>query len=187
MVGNVLLYFSLLASALSLKTPMPAYLPPAAEARLALVRKLRSLEVVRRRIVRGGSEGLLYLGYALTMKVRTCRGWCLRGPRADFPSGTTCCSCRTLSHNLTCSAPPSSVCSASSVSSGCAHPRATRSWLTACCPRDPLQAEQVAQTSLKRSSPCTTIRPTVPTAARMIRARTGSGAEALYTGHFLAY
>lgn len=68
-VGNVLLYFSLLASALTLKTPLPAYLPPAAEARLALVRKLRTLEVVKKRIVRGGSEGLLYLGYALTMKV----------------------------------------------------------------------------------------------------------------------
>jgi len=69
MVGNVLLYFSLLASALTLKTPLPAYLPPAAEARLALVRKLRQLDVVKKRIVRGGSEGLLYLGYALTMKV----------------------------------------------------------------------------------------------------------------------
>lgn len=68
MVGNVLLYFSLLASALTLKTPLPAYLPPASEARLALVRKLRTLEIVKKRIVRGGSDGLLYLGYALTMK-----------------------------------------------------------------------------------------------------------------------
>jgi hypothetical protein len=68
----VILYFSLLASALTLKTPLPAYLPPAAEARMTLVCKLRQLEVVKRRIVRGGSEGLLYLGYALTMKVRRC-------------------------------------------------------------------------------------------------------------------
>ncbi|SCV69070.1 BQ2448_2090 [Microbotryum intermedium] len=68
MVGNVLLYFSLLASALTLKTPMPAFLPPAKEAREQLVRRLRSLPVVKRRLVRGGSEGLLYLGYALTMK-----------------------------------------------------------------------------------------------------------------------
>ncbi|KAM0792546.1 hypothetical protein ACM66B_005213 [Microbotryomycetes sp. NB124-2] len=67
MVGNVVLYFSLLASALTLKTPLPAFLPPASEARLALVQKLRTLPVVRKRIVRGGSEGLLYLGYALTM------------------------------------------------------------------------------------------------------------------------
>jgi hypothetical protein len=61
MVGNVLLYFSLLASAMSLKTPLPAYLPPAEKARDRLVSKLRTLPVVRRRIVRGGSEGLLYL------------------------------------------------------------------------------------------------------------------------------
>lgn len=69
-VGNVILYFSLLASALTLKTPLPAFLPPAAEARATLVKKLRTLEVVKKRIVRGGSEGLLYLGYALKMKVR---------------------------------------------------------------------------------------------------------------------
>ncbi|SCZ97721.1 BZ3500_MvSof-1268-A1-R1_Chr4-3g07406 [Microbotryum saponariae] len=68
MVGNVLLYFSLLASASTLKTPMPPFLPPAKEAREHLVKRLRSLPVVKRRLVRGGSEGLLYLGYALTMK-----------------------------------------------------------------------------------------------------------------------
>ncbi|KDE08074.1 hypothetical protein MVLG_01774 [Microbotryum lychnidis-dioicae p1A1 Lamole] len=68
MVGNVLLYFSLLASASTLKTPMPPFLPPAKEAREQLVKRLRTLPVVKRRLVRGGSEGLLYLGYALTMK-----------------------------------------------------------------------------------------------------------------------
>lgn len=67
-VGNVLLYFSVLSSALSLKTPLPAYLPPAANAREQLVYKLRQLPIVKQRIVRGGSEGLLYLAYALAMK-----------------------------------------------------------------------------------------------------------------------
>ncbi|KAK4053138.1 hypothetical protein OIV83_001873 [Microbotryomycetes sp. JL201] len=71
MVGNVVLYFSLLASALTLKTPLPAFLPPAAQARATLVQKLRTLPVVKKRIIRGGSEGLLYLGYALTMMART--------------------------------------------------------------------------------------------------------------------
>ncbi|BGP38095.1 hypothetical protein JCM10449v2_002022 [Rhodotorula kratochvilovae] len=68
MVGNIVLYFSLLSAAVVLKTPMPAYLPPAAEARERLVDKLRDLEVVRRRLVRGGSESLLYYGYTCSMK-----------------------------------------------------------------------------------------------------------------------
>ncbi|GAA6057794.1 hypothetical protein JCM3770_001043 [Rhodotorula araucariae] len=68
MVGNIVLYFSLLSAAVMLKTPMPAYLPPAAEARERLVAKLRDLEVVRRRLVRGGSESLLYYGYTCSMK-----------------------------------------------------------------------------------------------------------------------
>ncbi|KAM0753945.1 hypothetical protein T439DRAFT_378053 [Meredithblackwellia eburnea MCA 4105] len=68
MVGNVLLYFSVLSSAVYLKTPLPAFLPPAAAARDRLVHRLRELPVVQRRIVRGGSEGLLYLAYALQMK-----------------------------------------------------------------------------------------------------------------------
>lgn len=68
-VGNVVLFLSLLSSAVVLKTPMPAYLPPAAEARERLVVKLRDLEVVRRRLVRGGSESLLYYAYIISMKV----------------------------------------------------------------------------------------------------------------------
>ncbi|KAK4058586.1 hypothetical protein OIO90_000030 [Microbotryomycetes sp. JL221] len=67
LVGTVVLYFSLLASTLNLKTPLPAFLPPASEARIRLVDKLKTLQIVKKRIVRGGSEGLLYLGYALTM------------------------------------------------------------------------------------------------------------------------
>lgn len=38
MVGNVILYFSVLASAFRLKSPLPPYLPPAEKARQRLVR-----------------------------------------------------------------------------------------------------------------------------------------------------
>ena len=69
-VGNVILYLTLLASVISMQAPLPAYLPPAEEARQRLVQKIRTLPVVKRRVVRGGSEGLLYLGYVLMMKVR---------------------------------------------------------------------------------------------------------------------
>lgn len=72
LVGNVVLYFSLLSSAVMLKSPMPAFLPPAAEARERLILKLRDLEIVKRRLVRGGSESLLYYAYALSMKVGLC-------------------------------------------------------------------------------------------------------------------
>ncbi|GAA5896763.1 hypothetical protein JCM6882_005029 [Rhodosporidiobolus microsporus] len=68
MVGNIILYFSILSSAVSLKTPLPAYLPPAAEARERLVAKLRELEIVKRRLVRGGSESLLYYAYTTTVR-----------------------------------------------------------------------------------------------------------------------
>ncbi|GAA5920193.1 hypothetical protein JCM1841_006641 [Sporobolomyces salmonicolor] len=68
MVGNIVLYFSILSSAVSLKSPLPAYLPPAAEARQRLVAKLQGLEVVKRRLVRGGSESLLYYAYIIVIK-----------------------------------------------------------------------------------------------------------------------
>lgn len=38
MVGNVILYFSVLSSAFKLKTPLPPYLPPAEKSRQRLVR-----------------------------------------------------------------------------------------------------------------------------------------------------
>jgi hypothetical protein len=38
MVGNIILYFSTLASAFRLKAPLPPYLPPAEKARQQLVR-----------------------------------------------------------------------------------------------------------------------------------------------------
>ncbi|BGP14019.1 hypothetical protein JCM10213v2_001957 [Rhodosporidiobolus nylandii] len=68
MVGNVILFFSILSSAVSIKQPLPPYLPPAAEARERLVAKIRDLEVVKRRIVRGGSESMLYYAYTTTVK-----------------------------------------------------------------------------------------------------------------------
>lgn len=46
MVGNVLLYFYLLASALRLKTPLPPYFPPARDAWQRLIVHLRELPVV---------------------------------------------------------------------------------------------------------------------------------------------
>ncbi|THU95504.1 hypothetical protein K435DRAFT_723585 [Dendrothele bispora CBS 962.96] len=67
MVGNIILFFSTLASAFRLKAPLPPYLPPAEEARLRLVDAIRSLEVVRNRDVKG-SRQLLFFAYALTMK-----------------------------------------------------------------------------------------------------------------------
>ncbi|PCH35986.1 hypothetical protein WOLCODRAFT_140156 [Wolfiporia cocos MD-104 SS10] len=67
MVGNIILYFSTLASAFRLKAPLPPYLPPAEEARLRLVDAIRKLDVVRNRDVRG-SRQLLFFAYAITMK-----------------------------------------------------------------------------------------------------------------------
>lgn len=91
MVGNIILYFSTLASAFRLKAPLPPYLPPAEEARQQLVsihclfsfnftsnsegkklvlkkvEAIRRLDVVRKREIKG-SRQLLYFAYALTMK-----------------------------------------------------------------------------------------------------------------------
>ncbi|KAK7448857.1 hypothetical protein VKT23_013587 [Stygiomarasmius scandens] len=67
MVGNIILFFSTLASAFRLKAPLPPYLPPAEEARQRLVDAIRNLQVVRNRDVRG-SRQLLFFAYALTMK-----------------------------------------------------------------------------------------------------------------------
>ncbi|KAI0219200.1 hypothetical protein L0F63_001818 [Massospora cicadina] len=51
LVGNVVLYFYILASALHLKSPLPPYLPPASLARRRLVAALRDLPVVRNRFL----------------------------------------------------------------------------------------------------------------------------------------
>ena len=67
MVGNILLYFSVLATTISIKAPLPPYLPPASAARLRLVEAIRELDVVKRRAVRGSSTYLLYFAYSLAM------------------------------------------------------------------------------------------------------------------------
>ncbi|KAF8906326.1 Fusaric acid resistance protein-like-domain-containing protein [Mucidula mucida] len=67
MVGNIILYFSTLASAFQLKMPLPPYLPPAEASRQRLVEAIRKLDVVRNRDVKG-SRQLLFFAYALTMK-----------------------------------------------------------------------------------------------------------------------
>lgn len=47
MVGNVLLYFYLLASALKLKTPMPPYFPPARKAWKSLLKELEDMPIAK--------------------------------------------------------------------------------------------------------------------------------------------
>ena len=68
MVGNVLLFFYILASAFHLKSPLPPYMPPASQCRVVLLEQIRALPVVKRRQVRGGTEYLLFYSYALAMK-----------------------------------------------------------------------------------------------------------------------
>ncbi|RXW25613.1 hypothetical protein EST38_g244 [Candolleomyces aberdarensis] len=67
MVGNVILGFSILASAFRLKAPLPPYLPPAEKSRQKLITAIRQLEVVKNRDVRG-SRQLLFFAYAIAMK-----------------------------------------------------------------------------------------------------------------------
>ncbi|CAD6565032.1 MAG: hypothetical protein CYPHOPRED_005032 [Cyphobasidiales sp. Tagirdzhanova-0007] len=66
--GNILLFMSLLASDLSLKAPLPPYLPPAEEARKRLITRIGSLPIVQQRAARGTSAFLLYYSYALMEK-----------------------------------------------------------------------------------------------------------------------
>ncbi|CAG8457794.1 15366_t:CDS:2 [Racocetra fulgida] len=69
LVGNVLLYFYVLAAALRLKTPLPPYLPPAERARRQLLKKIRDLPVVRKRVVEGNDEHyIVYYAYVLVME-----------------------------------------------------------------------------------------------------------------------
>lgn len=67
MVGNIILYFSILSSAFRLKAPLPPYLPPAESARQRLVDSILELDVVKRRDVHG-SKQLLFFAYVMTMK-----------------------------------------------------------------------------------------------------------------------
>lgn len=71
MVGNVLLYFYTIASALRLKTPLPPYLPPANAARLRLIQKIRQLPVVQNKVVMtedNDDRYIFYYAYALVME-----------------------------------------------------------------------------------------------------------------------
>ncbi|RHZ54171.1 hypothetical protein Glove_429g25 [Diversispora epigaea] len=69
LVGNVLLYFYILAAALKLKTPLPIYLPPAEKARRRLVKKIRDLPVVKQRVIEGNdAHYIVYYAYALVME-----------------------------------------------------------------------------------------------------------------------
>ncbi|KAI8602390.1 hypothetical protein EDD21DRAFT_414035 [Dissophora ornata] len=71
MVGNVLLYFYTIASALRLKTPLPPYLPPANSARLRLIQKIRHLPVVQNKAVMtedNDERYIFYYAYALVME-----------------------------------------------------------------------------------------------------------------------
>ncbi|KAF9963620.1 hypothetical protein BGZ70_007299 [Mortierella alpina] len=69
-VGNVLLYFYTIASAMRLKTPLPPYLPPANNARLRLIQKIRQLPVVQNKVVMtedNDERYIFYYAYALVM------------------------------------------------------------------------------------------------------------------------
>lgn len=70
MVGNVILYFSVLSSAFKLKAPLPPYLPPAEKSRQRLVSAIRRLPLMQtqQRSTLKASRQLLYFAYALTMK-----------------------------------------------------------------------------------------------------------------------
>ncbi|KAG8758649.1 hypothetical protein FRC14_007704 [Serendipita sp. 396] len=67
MVGNVILFFSVLSSAFQLKKPLPPYLPPAEKSRQRLVAALKDLTIVKERRVQS-SRQLLYFAYALMMR-----------------------------------------------------------------------------------------------------------------------
>ncbi|KAI8982993.1 Fusaric acid resistance protein-like-domain-containing protein [Pilobolus umbonatus] len=68
-VGNVLLYFYILASALHLKTPLPPYLPPARSAWELLVVKLQHLPVVQsKKILEKDHVYLFYYVYITVLE-----------------------------------------------------------------------------------------------------------------------
>lgn len=71
LVGNVLLYFNILAASISLKTPLPTYLPPAALARERLVKAIRQLDGNGKRQAKHSSTYLLYFAYAMALKVNS--------------------------------------------------------------------------------------------------------------------
>lgn len=69
MVGNVLLYFYVLASAMRLKTPLPPYLPPARKAWESLITRLRQLPVVKsKKILEKDHVYLFYYAYVTVLE-----------------------------------------------------------------------------------------------------------------------
>jgi hypothetical protein len=69
MVGNVLLYFYILASAMRLKTPLPPYLPPARKAWESLILRLRQLPIVQsKQIVEKDHVYLFYYAYVTVLE-----------------------------------------------------------------------------------------------------------------------
>ncbi|KAI8581066.1 hypothetical protein K450DRAFT_234472 [Umbelopsis ramanniana AG] len=69
MVGNVLLYLYMLASALRLKTPLPPYMPPARQAWEHLMSSLRQLPAVKSRALLDRDEAyIFYFAYVVMME-----------------------------------------------------------------------------------------------------------------------
>lgn len=69
MVGNVLLYFYILASAMRLKTPLPPYLPPARKAWESLILRLRQLPVVQsKKLLEKDHVYLFYYAYVTVLE-----------------------------------------------------------------------------------------------------------------------
>ncbi|KAG2175599.1 hypothetical protein INT43_001246 [Umbelopsis isabellina] len=69
MVGNILLYIYLLASALRLKTPLPPYMPPARQAWEKLLLCLRQLPAVKTRKLGEPDEAyIFYFAYVVMME-----------------------------------------------------------------------------------------------------------------------
>jgi hypothetical protein len=69
MVGNILLYLYMLASALRLKTPLPPYMPPARQAWETLLVSLRQLPAVKSRMLRERNEAyMFYFAYVVMME-----------------------------------------------------------------------------------------------------------------------
>ncbi|KAF1805425.1 Fusaric acid resistance protein-like-domain-containing protein [Mucor lusitanicus] len=69
MVGNVLLYFYILASAMRLKTPLPPYLPPARKAWESLITRLRQLPVVQsKQLLEKDHVYLFYYAYVTVLE-----------------------------------------------------------------------------------------------------------------------
>lgn len=95
MVGNVLLYFYLLASALRLKTPLPPYFPPARNAWQSLITHLKELPVSQSRMTMLEKEPVyvLYSTYVIMMEDiireldKVCEG---HGPHSLFAQMVIC-------------------------------------------------------------------------------------------------